>query len=165
MHASAQGNEACPQKPSPAAAARSTQQLSQQISRRSLPPQQATIATNTPPAAALPHLSGLSGPLMDSVPFMVTLISCGRTAGGAAAPPGGPTSSVLFQNKRSRDYHGPYDSMRRAASVPASSMASASGPELSGRDNAQALLRNMFSFSPGTEALMQLEVGSIDRFC
>ena len=152
--ASAQGNEACPQ-PSPALAARSPQRLSQQISRRAIPPQQATVATNTPPAAAaaLPAaLSGLSGPLMDSVPFMVTLISCGQTAGGAAAPPDGPTSSVLFQNKRSRDYHGPYDSKRSAAG----------GPELSGRDAGQALLRNMFSMSPESEALQQLEVGSID---
>ena len=152
--ASAQGNEACPQ-PSPARAARSPQRLSQQISRRAIPPQQATVATNTPPAAAaaLPAaLSGLSGPLMDSVPFMVTLISCGQTAGGAAAPPDGPTSSVLFQNKRSRDYHGPYDSMRSAAGL--TFLESAGG-----LDRGLDLLRNMFSMCSESEAQRLIEVG------
>ena len=143
-----QGNQECPRPAPTVAAARPPRRLSQHISdafAMAFSPQQDTKA---PPAA----LSGLSGPLMDSVPFMVTLISCGQTAGGAAAPPDGPTSSVLFQNKRSRDYHGPYDSKRSAAG----------GPELSGRDAGQALLRNMFSMSPESEALQQLEVGSID---
>ena len=89
---------------------------------------------------------------MDSVPFMVTLISCGQTAGGAAAPPGGPTSSVLFQNKRSRDFHGPYDSMRSAAGLAFSESAG-------GLDRGLDLLRSMFSMSSESESQRLIEVG------
>ena len=143
-----QGNQECPRPAPTVAAARPPRRLSQHISdafAMAFSPQQDTKA---PPAA----LSGLSGPLMDSVPFMVTLISCGQQAGGAAAPPDGPNSSVLFQNKRSRDYHGPYDGIRSAAGL--TFLESAGG-----LDRGLDLLRNMFSMCSESEAQRLIEVG------
>lgn len=137
-------------------AAKPPRRLSQHISdafARAFTPQQATVATNTPPASGA--LSGLSGPLMDSVPFMVTLISC-SLLGIPGAPPSAPTSSVLFQNKRSRDYHGPYDCVRPAGTAPAVSSRVSAG----GLDQGLDLLRNMFSMSSDSEAVLLLEVGS-----